>query len=218
MEHLGAHEVFNIAGISVTNTVTLTWVLMAFLFVVSFLITRKVEIIPSGFQNFIEMIFEFLIDLIEQNIGPKGVKAFPLLGSLFLFILLGNWMGSVPFLGSPTSDLNTTVALALTVLFSIQFLGVKEKGFGFFKHFLTPNPMMLPLNIVEELSKPLSLSFRLFGNVMGEHIVVAVLLFLVPLAVPVPMMMFGLFTGALQAYVFTILSTVYLGAVYADHH
>ena len=218
MEHLGAHEVFNIAGISVTNTVTLTWVLMAFLFVVSFLITRKVETIPSGFQNFIEMIFEFLIDLIEQNIGPKGVKAFPLLGSLFLFILLGNWMGSVPFLGSPTSDLNTTVALALTVLFSIQFLGAKEKGFGFFKHFLAPNPMMLPLNIVEELSKPLSLSFRLFGNVMGEHIVVAVLLFLVPLAVPVPMMMFGLFTGALQAYVFTILSTVYLGAVYADHH
>lgn len=218
MEHLGAHEVFNIAGISVTNTVTLTWILMAFLIVVSFLITRKVEMIPSGFQNFIEMIFEFLIDLIEQNVGPKAIKAFPLLGSLFLFILLGNWMGTIPFLGSPTSDLNTTAALALTVLFSIQILGVKEKGFGFFKHFLTPNPMMLPLNIVEELSKPLSLAFRLFGNVMGEHIVVAVLLFLVPLAVPIPMMMFGLFTGALQAYVFTILSTVYLGAVYADHH
>lgn len=218
MEHLGAHEVFNIAGISITNTVTLTWILMAFLIVVSLLITRKVEMIPSGFQNFIEMIFEFLISLIEQNIGSKGVKAFPLLGSLFLFILLGNWMGSVPFLGSPTSDLNTTVALALTVLISIQFLGVKEKGVGFFKHFLTPNPLMLPLNIVEELSKPLSLAFRLFGNVMGEHIVVAVLLFLVPLLVPIPMMLFGLFTGALQAYVFTILSTVYLGAVYADHH
>lgn len=217
--HLGPEVLFHIGGLPISNTVVMTWILMAFLIGVALIVSRKMEMVPKGVQNVMEMIVEFLVNLTSDNIGPNGKKMVPLIATLFIFILGANWMGVIPFLKSPTSDLNTPVALALIVFLTIHVMGVLENGvIGHLKHFLQPSPFMLPLNIVEELSKPLSLSFRLFGNVMGEHVVVAVLAILVPLLLPLPMVMFGMFTGALQAFVFTILSLAYLSNVMGDHH
>lgn len=218
-EHMGAHQVFQIAGIPITDTVTMTWLLMAFIIGVAFVVSRKMEMVPRGIQNVLEMIVEFLYDTVVTTLGNKGKGLVPFIGTFFIFILGANWMGIIPFLKSPTADLNTPVALALIVFLSIHILGMKDKGtLAYWKHFLQPSPFMLPLNIIEELARPLSLSFRLFGNVMGEHVVVAVLLMLVPFLLPVPMVMFGMFTGAIQALVFTMLTVAYLSTVLQDHH
>jgi len=204
---------------SIPDTVIYTWIVMAFIIGVAFLASRKMEMLPRGWQNILEMTVDGLSKMIEGNLGKKSRKVVPLIITFFIFILCSNYSGIIPTLKPPTGDLNTPVALALIVFFTIHVIGMMEKGiFGYWKHFIEPFPLMLPLNIIEELAKPVSLSLRLFGNVMGEHVVVAVLFMLVPLFVPIPMQMFGLFTGTIQAFVFTILTIAYLTNVMSEHH
>lgn len=203
----------------VPDTVIYTWIVMLAIIGVAFLVKRKMEMIPSGWQNVMEMAVDGLSDMIEGTLGKKSRKLIPLIITFFFFILCSNYSGIIPTFKPPTGDLNTPVALALIVFFSIHIVGMAERGiFGYWKHFIEPFPFMLPLNIIEEIAKPVSLSLRLFGNVMGEHVVVAVLFMLVPYIVPVPMQMFGLFTGTIQAFVFTILTIAYLSNVMGEHH
>ena len=168
-----------------------------------------------------EIFFRFIFGISDnQNAGAEWV---PFLGTLFLFIFASNWVGALfPWslvhlpntraaLGAPTNDINTTVALALLVSVAYFYAGIKKKGFGYFKHYTEPFAFLFPLKILEDFTKPLSLSFRLFGNILADELVVAVLVSLVPLVVPIPLIFLGLFTSAIQALIFTTLAAAYIG-------
>ncbi len=208
---------------------TTTWAVMVVLTIIAILATRNMQKIPSGMQNVLEFLIEALYDFFEGMLDSERVKKyFPLLCTFFLFILASNYVGLLPWVGHapaginafipPTANINVTAALAITVFLSTHVLGVAAKGISYFKHFLTPFPMMLPLNIVEEFVRPLSLAMRLYGNIFGHELVVGTLLSLAPYFAPVPMQVLGLLTGAIQAFVFTLLATSYIGGATEKHH
>ncbi|MFZ5943924.1 MAG: F0F1 ATP synthase subunit A [Bacillota bacterium] len=210
---------------SITSETTTMWGIMLLLAVLSYLATRNMKRIPSGIQNLMEYAVEGIIKLLSGIMGEKKAKKYlPLLGTLFIFILISNYSGVLPGAGhtpglkAPTSNWSVTLGLAIVVFFSTQFFGVKERGLSYFKHFLQPLPFMLPLNIIEQFVRPLSLSLRLYGNVFGEEMVVAGLFALVPLIVPLPMMLLGLLFGFIQAFVFTLLSAIYIAEATDTHH
>ena len=149
-------------------------------------------------------------------------------GNTFLFIFVSNWSGALlPLkvitlpageLASPTNDINTTVALALLTSVSYFYAGFSTRGLGYFSRYIQPTPVLLPINILEDFTKPLSLSFRLFGNILADELVVAVLVSLVPLVIPIPMMFLGLFTSGIQALIFATLAGAYIGEAVEEHH
>jgi F-type H+-transporting ATPase subunit a len=213
------------------------------LILVARLASRNPKLIPSGLQNVVEMIVEQLETFIVGILGPQGKKFVPFLGTLFLYILCMNYMGLIPLMKSPTANINQTVALALCVFIYVQYTGVKENGFlGYLDHMMgQPRsltqylfiPLMFPLHIVEELVKPMSLAFRLFGNITGEDILififvglgVAVLGFTnLPIGVPlqIPFYFLAVLTGFIQALVFMLLSTIYFAMMLPhdeeEHH
>jgi F-type H+-transporting ATPase subunit a len=165
-----------------------------------------------------------LIGMLEENVGHKGRQFLGLVGTLGLFILVSNLLGLVPYFSSPTVSLNMPAGCALVTFLYYNFQGIRAQGVGpYFKHFLGPllplAIIMLPIEIISHLSRVLSLSIRLFGNIFGEELVVLVLASLVPFVVPVPMMLFGVFGSMLQAFVFVMLTMIYLGgAVAAEEH
>ena len=183
---------------------------------------------PSGFQNLMEYALEFIRDLAKNQLGEKDYRPWvPFIGTLFLFIFVSNWSGAlVPWrlihlpageLAAPTNDINTTVALALLVSLAYFYAGLSKKGLGYFAKYVQPTPVLLPIAILEDFTKPLSLSFRLFGNILADELVVAVLVLLVPLFVPLPVMLLGLFTSAIQALVFATLAGAYIHEALEGH-
>lgn len=224
MEHASV-ELFHIGPVPVYSETVTAWGIMLLLVLISILATRKMQQNPKGLQNFIETVVEGLLNFLSGVMGESRAReTLPLLGTFFIFILLSNYSGllpgsgEIPGLKAPTSNLNITASLAIVVFFSVHYYGFKKKGFRYLHHFIEPYAPFLPLNIIEELAKPLSLSLRLFGNVFGEELIIAVLLGLVPMLLPIPMMALGLLTGAIQAFVFTILATTYItNATEAEH-
>ena len=181
---------------------------------------------PGRLQLALEEAVTFLYGMVDDFIGPKGRNYVTLVGTMFIFILVGNLMGLVPGLKAPTSSINVTLGCALTVFVYYQFHGIKEQGIVWYvKHFMVPPgapwpiaPIYFPIEVISHLSRVLSLSVRLFGNIFGEDLVIIILASLVPFVVPLPMMALGLVTSALQAYIFAMLTTIYLaGAVVVDH-
>jgi F-type H+-transporting ATPase subunit a len=181
---------------------------------------------PGKVQIILEDLVSFFIGLLKALIGPNGVKFLPLVGSIGLFILLANWAGLVPGLMAPTSNINVTVGCALTAWVYYHFQGVRAQGIvSYVKHFAAPPgaplwiaPIMLPIEIISHLSRVLSLSLRLFGNIFGEEMVIVILFSLVPFLVPLPMMFLGIITGTLQAFIFVMLTMIYLGGAVAVEH
>jgi F-type H+-transporting ATPase subunit a len=181
---------------------------------------------PGRLQLLLEEAVSFLYGMVDDFIGPKGRSYVTLVGTMFLFILIGNLMGLVPGLKAPTSNINVTLGCAITVFVYYQFHGIKEQGIvSYVKHFMVPPGapwpiafIYFPIEVISHLSRVLSLSVRLFGNIFGEDLVIIILASLVPFVVPLPMMVLGLITSALQAYIFSMLTTIYLaGAVVVDH-
>jgi F-type H+-transporting ATPase subunit a len=181
---------------------------------------------PGKLQLLLEEAVTFLYGMVDEYIGPKGRNYLTLVGTMFIFILFGNLMGLVPGLMAPTSNINVTLGCALTVFVYYQYHGFKEQGLvGYVKHFLTPPgapiwiaPIYFPIEIISHLSRVLSLSVRLFGNIFGEELVILILFSIVPFLVPLPMMFLGIITSSLQAFIFAMLTTIYLaGAVVVDH-
>jgi F-type H+-transporting ATPase subunit a len=179
---------------------------------------------PGKLQLLLEALVDWLKGMLEENVGHAGRPFLGLVGTLGLFILVSNLLGLVPFFSSPTVSLNMPVGCALVTFLYYNFQGIRAQGVGpYFKHFLGPllplAVIMLPIEIISHLSRVLSLSIRLFGNIFGEELVVLVLGSLVPFLVPVPMMLFGVFGSMLQAFVFIMLTMIYLGgAVAAEEH
>ena len=206
----------------VPGHVTYTLFVVALLSVLSFLATRRLQVYPGRMQNIMEVVIGGFDSLLVDTMGDKGKKFFPLIATLGLFILTGNLIGIIPGFESPTANINTNAAMALVVFFSTHVVGVSIHGPKYFKQFLGPvwwlTPLMLPIEIISHLSRPLSLTFRLFGNIAGEDIVLAVVLLLVPLLVPLPILILMIFTSIVQTLVFMLLAMMYIaGALEAGH-
>lgn len=178
-------------------------------------------------QNFIEYCVEFIRNIAANQIGKESPPWVAFIGTLFGFIFISNWSGALfPWkiislpngeLGAPTNDINTTVALALLTSTAYFYAGLRKKGFQYFQKYIEPTPILFPINVLEDFTKPLSLSFRLFGNILADELVVAVLVSLVPLFVPIPLILLGLFTSAIQALIFATLAAAYIGEALEGH-
>jgi len=225
-EGFGPKVIFDLWGIPVTETVVNTWIIMIILVVISLILTRGLKKVPRGKQNVAEALVESINNLTTQTMGEDKKAFSSYMGSLFLLLLFANLFGLIG-LRPPTADINTTFAFAGLTFVMIHFFGARRKGIGkYLKGFLEPFPLLLPLNIMGELATPISLSFRLFGNIVGGIIVVSLLygglaslsaalgLANFPIfqaGIPVIFhMYFDLFAGVLQTFIFIMLSMVFI--------
>jgi len=219
---VGKHFYWNLAGFLVHGQVLVViWFVVVILLLLSVLGTTKADRIPHGWQNFMEAAVDFVTDIAKDQLGESFYKEWiPFIGTLFFFIFGCNWAGAIiPWklielpegeFAAPTNDINTTVALALLTSLAYFYAGLSKKGLGYFKRYVQPLPLLLPINILEDFTKPLSLSFRLFGNVLADELTVTVLTSLVPLVVPLPIMLLGIFAGSVQALIFSTLAAAYI--------
>ncbi|MDO4540623.1 MAG: F0F1 ATP synthase subunit A [Syntrophomonadaceae bacterium] len=217
---------FHIGPIPVDHLVVTQWAIVLVVALIAFFATRNMQTVPRGLQNVFEWALEWCHDFFTQLMDNKDVaKRFaPLLTCFFIFILFSNYSGLIPGAAvvagfqPPTSNWNVTIIMACITVFAVHISGFQQKGFHHLGHFLSPTPMMLPLNILEEITHPLSLTVRLFGNVFGEEMVVAFLLYMVPFVIPAAIMGLGVLLGAIQAIVFTILSANYIATATNEGH
>jgi len=218
-DEMSPQVIFTVGPIQVTSTVVNTWIMMLLLTIGAFFLGRSLKIRPTMFQNAIEWLFEAIHGIISQYIGrSKTAHFFPIVATFSIFIATSNLLGLIPGLNSPTIDINTPLAIALVVFVSVPYFGIKTRGlWKYLKHYVQPIFIMLPIEIASEIARTFSLSFRLFGNIMGEEIIIAILFLISPFILPVPMMLFSIFTGVLQAYIFTLLSCVYIGGAVKAH-
>ena len=214
MEHIGVRETVKFMGLTFNwETLCMTWLAMFIVIVISCLAVRNLKLVPSGWQNFIEMVVVWLHEQLEAMMGWKRGKLFaPFIVSLFLFLLTSNLLGLIPFMASPTNDLNTTLGLALLVVAMVHFFGLYFKGGHYIAHFFQPVAPFVVINLIEEIAKPITLAFRLFGNILAGEILIIVLLNLMTyLVVPsVVWLMFSIFISCVHAVIFTMLSMAYL--------
>lgn len=234
---IGQHFYWNLNGFLVHGQVLInSWIVIGILLVVAITTTQNLQLIPSASspesfgqgQNFIEFVLEYIRDIAKTQISHESNKWVPFIGTLFLFIFVSNWSGAlIPWrifelpngeLGAPTNDINTTVALALLTSVAYFYAGLTKKGLNYFGRYVQPTPILFPINVLEDFTKPLSLSFRLFGNILADELVVAVLITLVPLVIPIPLIFLGLFTSAIQALIFATLAGAYIGEAMETHH
>lgn len=198
------------------------------LIILAVVVRKSLSLVPRGTQNVVESILEGLLNLSEESIGHHwGKTFFPLLSTIFLFILFGNFMGLIPGFYSPTSNINTNASMAIPVFLATHIYGVRVHGLGYIKHFLGPIrsvialPLMLLMFVIEgigHLVRPVTLSVRLFGNMVAKHIILGVLAVLAPILVPTLILMLGTLVSLIQAFVFTLLSTLYLAGAVEEGH
>lgn len=204
------------------RTVTYTWVVLFLLMSLAFAASRGMKMIPGGLQNFMEVVVSGLENLVEETMGHKGKAYFPLIATFALFILTSNLLGLIPGFFPPTANLNTNVALALIVFFMTHIIGLKEHGTHYIKHFTGPiiwlAPLMIIIEMIGHLARPLSLSLRLFGNMYGHEIVLMIFFTLVPFLLPIPMMLMGVLVAFIQAFVFSLLAMIYIAGALEDAH
>jgi F-type H+-transporting ATPase subunit a len=214
---LAAKVVFTVGPVAVTEPVVVTWGLMAALGLGGWLATRSLALRPSLPQTIVETIVDVVEDQIRGTMRVAPEPYVPLIGTLFLFILAANWCSLIPGVEPPTAHIETDAALGLIVFFAILYFGVRARGLaGYLKTFAEPTFLMMPLNIIETFTRTFSLIVRLFGNVMSGVFVVAIVLSLAGLLVPIPLMALDLLTGAVQAYIFTVLAMVFIGSALAE--
>lgn len=197
------------------STILFTWLVMAGLSLASWLLTRRLSGSTqlSGAQNFMEGVISLILSQIADVTRQEPRRFLPFLGTIFLFIATSNLLAVVPWFVPPTGSLSTTTALALIVMLAVPVYGIADTGFAtYLKNYLSPTPLMLPFNILGEISRTVALAVRLFGNVMSSTMIGSILLALAPILFPVVMQLFGLLTGLVQAYIFTILAAVFISA------
>lgn len=226
---VGKHFYWEFLGITFHGQVFIvSWFVIFLILGLSLLGSINAQQIPKSLQNFMESVVEFTREIAINQLGESEYRTWlPFIGTLFLFIFGCNWAGAlIPWkliqlpegeLSAPTNDINTTVALALLTSIAYFFAGLQKKGLGYFKRYLQPTPVLLPINILEDFTKPLSLSFRLFGNILADELTVTVLTMLVPLIIPLPIMMLGIFASSIQALIFSTLAAAYIAEAIEEH-
>lgn len=192
--------------------------------VFAYFLGGKARLIPGKAQSIVELVMEAFLDLADETMGHKGRKYFPFVLTIAVFIFVANCLGFVPGLLPPTANLNTTLGLALVVFFATHIIGIKEHGLKYLKHFVGPvwwlAPLMIPIELIGHIARPLSLSLRLFGNMMGHEQIVGVLLILMPIAYPLLGIstLLGVFVVLIQAFIFSLLSMMYIGGALEEAH
>jgi len=210
---LAARTVFTIGPVPITEPVVVTWGIMAALALGGWLATRSLAVMPSRSQTVVEVVVGAIEDQIRSTMRVAPAPYLPLLGTLFMFILAANWSSLIPGVDPPTAHIETDAALGLIVFFAIIYFGISTRGpLGYLKTFADPTIVMIPLNVVETFTRTFSLIVRLFGNVMSGVFIIAIVLSLAGLLVPIPLMALDLLTGAVQAYIFTVLAMVFIGS------
>ena len=205
---------FRVGPVEVTGTVLYSLIASAVLVGFALLVRAGLRWRPTGWAVAAEFLVESFEGIMRDMSGEDPRRCTPLVVTLALFVGVANLLGLVPGLHAPTADFSTTAALAVVVFLAVPYYGIRARGVGgYLRHYLEPTPLMLPLEIIAELSRTLALAVRLFGNVMSEELVIAVLLLIAGLLVPVPIMMLAVLTGVVQAYIFAVLTVVYLSAV-----
>jgi F-type H+-transporting ATPase subunit a len=210
---LTSTPLFHIGPVAITRPVVTTWVIIAVLVLVCRFVTRRLTVLPDGRQAVLEGIVTGIAGQIEDVIRKDARPFLPLLGTLFIFLVVMNLSGVLPGVEAPTSKIETPAALALIVFFSVHYFGVRARGLrGYLASFAEPKLIMLPLNILSEITRTFSLMVRLFGNVMSGEFVIGLVVALAGLFVPIPLMVLEILVGIVQAYIFTVLATVFIGA------
>lgn len=233
---IAAEKIFSVFNFPISNTMLTAWIAILIVVGFSYLATRRASIIPSKLQNFFEWIIEELLSVVDSVMGDRKIteRFFPLIATIFIFVLSTNWLGLlpgfgsigfyeisegsrhfIPFFRSTNADLNTTIALAVISVFSIQIAGIAALGFfGYAKKFISFRSVMGfavgILELVSEVTKLISFSFRLFGSVFAGEVLLIVMAFLVPYILPLPFIALEVFIGFIQAFVFSLLTTVFI--------
>ena len=199
-----------------------TWCAMIILFTVGFLLRGRMKLVPTGLQNLIEVVIGGLEEFTVATVGEKGRKIFPLLCAIFLFILVQNLLGLIPFCDAPTANINTNAAMAIFVFCYYNFVGLKTWGPGYIKHFMGPMlplvPLMLPIELISHAARPLSLTLRLFGNIRGEEIVLLLFFTMAPVVSTLPTYFLFFIAKSLQAFIFYMLTMIYLQGAMEHAH
>ena len=215
--HLSSDEIILLqwGWVNLNVTIITTWCIMLLMSVGSWLISRKLNQglhIPR-WQNALEVVVLALDSQIKEVGLNESRRYLPFIGTLFLFILISNILSVVPWYEPPTGSMSTTAALAISVFLAVPFFGIREQGLlNYLRSYIKPTPIMLPFNLLGELSRTLALAIRLFGNIMSGGMIIAILLMVTPFIFPVLMNLLHLITGVVQAYIFSILATVYIAA------
>ncbi len=210
--HLFGHE-----ALPITHTLAWSWAVCIVIIVGARMATREMKMVPTGLQNLGEAIVELILGQIEPMMPGHGRRMLPLIGTIFIYIGLSNLVGFIPAVDNPTADLNTTLSLGLLVFVISHYEGMKVKGpLGYIKSFAQPTVILFPLNVVSEMAKPISHSFRLFGNMVGGGIIVMLIYQAAPWVLPVPLhAWFDLFVGAVQALIFGMIAIAYIAVARA---
>lgn len=208
---------------SAADTLAYTWLIMIFLLLLALLATRGLKAVPGGLQNFMEIIVGGIENMVTDTMGEHGKPYLPLIATLALFILVSNLSGLIPGFFPPTADINTTAACAIIVFLSTHIVGVKEHGFKYIKHFFGPiwwlAPIMFFIEIIGHMSRPLSLTLRLFGNMRGHELVLMIFFTLAgAYFAPLPMMLMGILVSFIQSFVFMLLSMIYIQGSLEEAH
>jgi len=210
---LASAVLFHVGPVAITRPVVTTWAIMAVLTLGAWLVTRRLALHPDRRQAVVELIVTGIMGQVEEVIRKDPRPFLSVLGTLFIFLVAANLSGVLPGVEAPTGTLETPAALALIVFASVHFFGVRARGpLGYLASFAKPKLIMLPLNIVSEVTRTFSLMVRLFGNVMSGEFITALIVALAGLFVPIPLMALEILVGLVQAYIFTILATVFIGA------
>lgn len=231
MEHASAHGIsllpaLHLPGLTPEQALVVeyTWLSMAIIIVLVVSVVLTMKRIPGGLQNAVESLTSFVEGYLTDIVGPKGLSYFPIVITVMLFILVANYIGLFPGMSSPTANLSTTAACAIVIFIFYQFLGIRKNGFRYFKRFLGPipamAPVMLPMEIISEFARPFSLSVRLFANIFGGEMIIKLLFGISAIGLPVVWMLWdSLITSPIQAFIFSLLTMVYLGgAIASDEH
>ena len=214
---LASTVLFHVGPVAITRPVVTTWVIILVMTGVCWLVTRRLKTLPDARQAVLEIVVTGIAAQIEDVIRKDARPFLPLLGTLFIFLVTANLSGVLPGVEVPTSKLETPAALALVVFFSVHYFGIRARGVrGYLASFAKPKLIMLPLNVLSELTRTFSLMLRLFGNIMSGEFIVALIVALAGLFVPIPLMALEILIGLVQAYIFTVLAAVFIGAAAGD--
>jgi F-type H+-transporting ATPase subunit a len=213
------------------DTLIMAWTAMGLILLITLLVRRELKLYPTRFQVFGESIFDFCRSITGATAGHRGDTFLFFIGSLFIFILTANFLGQLPLrfiqlvtgfhkgeFVAATGDLNTTAALAVMTLMMYFYFGIRKKGPKYFLHYLHPHPAFLPINLLEDVTRPFSLMIRLYANILIGEILAMVAMSLMPFVLPVGVILLELFVAVIQAYIFSMLSSVYISLLSADDH
>jgi len=210
---LGTEIFFHLGPVPISRAVVTTWGIMALLTLISWLGLRRTRVHAGTFQTVLEIVVETISTQVGEIVRGDARPYVPLLGTLFLFLIFANLSAIVPDMKPPTGHIETPAALAAMVFFSVHFFGIRSQGLSnYVRRYTKPNVLLLPLNILSDVTRTFSLMVRLFGNIMSHEIIIAIIVMLAGLLLPIPFMLLGILIGIIQAYIFTVLAAVFIGA------